>query len=61
MKDEKFFNDASNELKQCSVASILNISSSFSGVLFCMGNPLLDISAEVDKSLLDKFDLKVCL
>ncbi|XP_018496463.1 adenosine kinase [Galendromus occidentalis] len=28
------------------------------GVLFCMGNPLLDISAEVDKSFLERFGLK---
>ncbi|OQR71584.1 adenosine kinase-like [Tropilaelaps mercedesae] len=28
------------------------------GALFCMGNPLLDISAEVDQTFLDKYNLK---
>lgn len=28
------------------------------GVLFCIGNPLLDISANVEQSLLDKYELK---
>ena len=29
-----------------------------SGILFALGNPLLDISAEVDKDFLEKYDLK---
>lgn len=31
----------------------------FSGSLMGMGNPLLDISAEVDQDILDKYDVKV--
>ena len=27
--------------------------------LFCIGNPLLDVSAEVDQALLDKYDVKL--
>ena len=28
------------------------------GVLFCIGNPLLDISANVEPSMLEKYELK---